>query len=55
MMPVIWGQHQADLVRQIGEFEFKSKAGGTNPWMSDILTSLTPDDLAAPAAFMAGR
>jgi cytochrome c553 len=35
--------------------EFKSKARGTNPWISDMLTPLTPDDLAALAAFMAGR
>ena len=34
--------------------EFKSKTRSANPWMSDILTPLTPDDLAALAAFMAG-
>ena len=33
----------------------KSKARGTNPWMSDILAPLEPDDLEALAALMAGR
>jgi cytochrome c553 len=35
--------------------EFRSKARGNNPWMSDILGPLQPDDLVALAAFMAGR
>jgi len=35
--------------------EFKSKLRGANPWMSDILGPLAPDDLDALATFMAGR
>jgi hypothetical protein len=35
--------------------EFKDKTRGTNPWMSDILRPLAPDDLDALTTFMAGR
>jgi cytochrome c553 len=51
--PRIAGQKRSYILKTLQEF--KSKARGTNPWISDMLTPLTPDDLAALAAFMAGR
>jgi len=51
--PRIAGQSRAYILKTLQEF--KSKARGTNPWMSDILAPLAPDDLEALATFMAGR
>jgi len=51
--PRIAGQSRRYILKTLQEF--KSKARGTNPWMSDILAPLEPDDLEALAAFMAGR
>ena len=51
--PRIAGQNRNYILKTLEEF--KSKARGTNPWMSDILGPLTPDDLSALASFMAGR
>lgn len=51
--PRISGQSRNYILKTLEEF--KSKARGTNPWMSDILGPLAPDDLAALAAFMAAR
>jgi len=51
--PRIAGQSRAYILKTLQEF--KSKARGTNPWMSKILAPLAPDDLEALAAFMAGR
>ena len=51
--PRIAGQSRSYILKTLQEF--KSKARGTNPWMSDILAPLAPDDLDALAAFMAGR
>jgi cytochrome c553 len=51
--PRIAGQNRAYILKTLQEF--KSKVRGTNPWMSDILAPLTPDELAALATFMAGR
>jgi len=51
--PRIAGQSRAYILKTLEEF--KSKARGTNPWMSDILAPLTADDLDALAAFMAAR
>lgn len=51
--PRIAGQNRSYILKTLQEF--KSKARGTNPWMSDILAPLEPDDLEALAAFMAGR
>ncbi len=35
--------------------EFRSRKRQNNPWMSDILNTLQPEDMPALAAFMAGR
>ena len=51
--PRIAGQSRGYILKTLQEF--KSKARGNNPWMSDILAPLDPDDLVALAAFMAGR
>jgi cytochrome c553 len=51
--PRIAGQSRGYMLKTLQEF--RSKARGNNPWMSDILAPLHPDDLVALAAFMAGR
>jgi cytochrome c553 len=51
--PRIAGQSRGYMLKTLQEFQ--SKARGNNPWMSDILGPLHPDDLVALAAFMAGR
>jgi cytochrome c553 len=51
--PRIAGQSRGYILKTLQEFQ--SKARGNNPWMSDILGPLHPDDLVALAAFMAGR
>ena len=51
--PRIAGQSRSYILKTLQEF--KSKARGTNPWMTDVLAPLAPDDLDALAAFMAGR
>jgi cytochrome c553 len=51
--PRIAGQSRAYILKTL--YEFKDKARGTNPWMTDILAPLAPEDLDALAVFMAGR
>jgi cytochrome c553 len=51
--PRLAGQSRGYMLKTLQEF--KSKTRGTNPWMSDILGPLAPDDLDALATFMAGR
>jgi len=51
--PRIAGQSRGYILKTLQEF--KSKARGTNPWMSDILGPLALDDLEALATFTAGR
>jgi cytochrome c553 len=51
--PRIAGQSRGYMLKTLQEF--RSKARGSNPWMSDILGPLRPDDLVALAGFMAGR
>ena len=51
--PRIAGQSRGYMLKTLQDFQ--SKARGNNPWMSDILGPLHPDDLVALAAFMAGR
>jgi cytochrome c553 len=51
--PRIAGQSRGYMLKTLQEFQ--SKARGNNPWMSDILGPLHPDDLVALAALMAGR
>jgi cytochrome c553 len=51
--PRIAGQSRGYILKTLQEFQ--SKARGNNPWMSDILGPLHPDDLVALAALMAGR
>ena len=51
--PRMAGQSRGYVLKALQEFQ--SKVRGNNPWMSDILGPLHPDDLVALAAFMAGR
>ena len=51
--PRMAGQTRGYVLKTLQEFQ--SKVRGNNPWMSDILGPLHPDDLVALAAFMAGR
>ena len=51
--PRMAGQSRGYVLKTLQEFQ--SKVRGNNPWMSDILGPLHPDDLVALAAFMAGR
>ena len=50
MMPVIWGQHQAYLVRQIGEFKVGSRA---NEPMLALIKEIPEPDHDACGAFRA--
>ena len=51
--PRIAGQGVDYLERTLTEF--RSRVRNNNPWMSDLMTALTPDDIAALAHYMAGR
>jgi cytochrome c553 len=51
--PRLAGQSRGYMLKTLQEF--KDKTRGTNPWMSDILRPLAPDDLDALTTFMAGR
>jgi cytochrome c553 len=51
--PRIAGQDRDYLLRTLTEFRDRTRTN--NPWMSDILNTLTPADLEALAAYMAGR
>jgi cytochrome c553 len=51
--PRLAGQSRGYMLKTLQEF--KDKTRGTNPWMSDILGPLAPDDLDALTTFMAGR
>ncbi len=50
MMPVIWGQHQAYLVRQIGEFKVGNRA---NEPMLALIKEIPEPDHDACGAFRA--
>lgn len=51
--PRIAGQGVDYLQRTMTEFATKQRAN--NPWMSDLMATLKPDDIAALAHYMAGR
>ncbi|PSC04432.1 cytochrome c [Alsobacter soli] len=51
--PRITGQSHDYLLKTMEDF--RSKARANNPWMSDILGTLQPEDLQALANFYAGR
>ncbi|MHB2169352.1 c-type cytochrome [Alsobacter sp. R-9] len=51
--PRIAGQSHEYLLLTLTEF--RSRKRTNNPWMSDILNTLAPEDITALAAFMAGR
>lgn len=51
--PRIAGQWQEYLLLTLTEF--RSRARKNNPWMSDILNTLQPEDMPALANYMAGR
>lgn len=51
--PRIAGQGVDYLERTMTEFRTRQR--NNNPWMSDLMASLQPEDIAALAHFMAGR
>ena len=51
--PRIAGQWKEYLLLTLTEF--RSRARKNNPWMSDILNTLQPEDMPALANYMAGR
>jgi cytochrome c553 len=51
-IPRLAGQSQAYLEKTIADF--RSRARGNNPGMSDLMQATSPEDLAALAQFLAG-
>jgi cytochrome c553 len=51
--PRIAGQWQEYLLLTLTEFRNRTRKN--NPWMSDILNTLQPEDMPALANYMAGR
>ena len=52
MMPVFWGQHQAYLVRQIGEFEVGNRA---NEPMLALIEEISEPEIAMLAEHFAQK